>query len=286
MSTHEPEVRTLKVPGARIHHEVRGSGPVLLMIPGGPQDAGVLAEIARLLADRYTTVTYDPRGNSRSTLDGEPVEQEVDVHADDAARLIAELGGGPVDVFGTSGGGQVGLALTARYPDLVRVLVAHEPACVPMLDDPAAAEARDRHVYDTYLREGVDAAMVEFLGLNGLDVGEGAEGDALSGGDGPPPGEEELATFERVSGNFDYFLRHGLLPISLYRPDVEALAGGAPRVVVGLGAESEGELIHDIGLALAGRLGSAPVGFPGDHLGYDSHPDGFSETLHRVLREA
>ncbi len=28
----------LKVPGASLYYEIRGSGPVLLMIPGGPTD--------------------------------------------------------------------------------------------------------------------------------------------------------------------------------------------------------------------------------------------------------
>src|ERR1700687_1311135 len=54
----------LKLPGTRLYYEVRGSGPVLLMIPGGPADAGVFAGIASILADRYTGVAYDPRGNS------------------------------------------------------------------------------------------------------------------------------------------------------------------------------------------------------------------------------
>lgn len=37
---------TLKVPGATLYYEVRGSGPVLLMIPGGASDAGVFGDIA------------------------------------------------------------------------------------------------------------------------------------------------------------------------------------------------------------------------------------------------
>lgn len=41
---------TLKVPGANLYYEVRGSGPVLLMIPGGPADATAFAAIAPLLA--------------------------------------------------------------------------------------------------------------------------------------------------------------------------------------------------------------------------------------------
>ena len=60
--------QTLKVPGARIYYEIYGSGPVLLMIPGGPADAGVFTALAQCLADRYTCVPYDPRGNSRSDL--------------------------------------------------------------------------------------------------------------------------------------------------------------------------------------------------------------------------
>ena len=91
---HATKSSTLKVPGARIYYEVQGAGPVLLIIPGGPQDAGVFADLSRHLADRYTVVAYDPRGNSRSTFDGEPEEQDLDVHGDDAAALIEALGDG------------------------------------------------------------------------------------------------------------------------------------------------------------------------------------------------
>ncbi|MGN6175885.1 MAG: alpha/beta fold hydrolase [Streptosporangiaceae bacterium] len=63
---------TLKVPGASLYHEIRGSGPVLLLICGGVYDAAGYAGLAQQLADRYTVVTYDRRGNSRSPLDGPP----------------------------------------------------------------------------------------------------------------------------------------------------------------------------------------------------------------------
>lgn len=287
---HSPDQRSLRVPGARIHHEVRGSGPLLLLIPGGPMDAGVLADLARRLADRYTTVAYDPRGNSRSVLDGASEgqateDQRLDVHADDAARLIRALGGGPAHVFGTSGGAQIALALAAEHPGLVRAVVAHEPPCVMLLDDPSEVLARDREVHETYLREGVEAAIPLFLGLNGLDD-SGQDGPADGGGAPPPPGDGDPATFERVSGNFEYFLAHGLLPLSLYRPDVDALRRDGTRVTVGLGEGSAGQDIHDIGSALAKALGVAPVAFPGDHLGYGAEPEAFAETLRRVLAEA
>lgn len=289
---HSPDERSLRVPGARIHHEVRGSGPLLLLIPGGPQDAGVLAELARRLADRYTTVAYDPRGNSRSLQDGTTggradEDQRLDVHADDAAHLIRSLGGGPADVFGTSGGAQIALALAARNPELVRAVVAHEPPCVMLLDDPSEALAHDRVIHETYLKEGVEAGIALFLGLNDLD-GTEPDGSEPGEGDGAPPqmSEEDTATFERVSGNFDYFLAHGMLPLSLYRPDVDALRRNGTRVAVGLGEGSGGRDIHAMGSALAGELGVEPVTFPGDHLGYETEPEAFTETLHRALTSA
>jgi hypothetical protein len=59
-------IATLDVPGATLHDEVRGDGPVLLMICGGVYDAAGYAGLADQLADRCTVVTYDRRGNSRS----------------------------------------------------------------------------------------------------------------------------------------------------------------------------------------------------------------------------
>ncbi len=84
----QPQTDTLKVPDATLHYEVRGSGPVLLCIPGGPADGGGFAPIRDLLADRYTVVTYDPRGLSHSPFDGEPQDTTVQTFADDAHRLL------------------------------------------------------------------------------------------------------------------------------------------------------------------------------------------------------
>ena len=77
------ESKTLKVPGATLYYELRGSGRVLLCITGGPTDAGMFSDLARRLADSYTVVTYDQRGHSRSPLDGKPEDIPVALHADD-----------------------------------------------------------------------------------------------------------------------------------------------------------------------------------------------------------
>jgi pimeloyl-ACP methyl ester carboxylesterase len=267
---------SLKVPGATLYYEVRGQGPTLLIIPGGPQDAGVFAELSQRLADRYTVIAYDPRGNSRSSFDGETKPLLMDQQADDAAALIEALGNGPAYVFGTSGGAQIGLNLAARHPQLVQALVAHEPPSMMLMDDPSEAVAADQALYDTYVKEGVDAAMGMFFSMNGLEeAGDAAEA--------PPEFEmppEEAETFARVSGNFEYWLAHGMLPLSLYTPDVATLKAGKPRIVVAIGEASAGQPIEEMSLALTSKLGIAPTPFPGNHMGFGPQAAEFAEALH------
>jgi len=263
--------------GASLYYEKRGSGPLLLIIPGGPQDAGIFADLADLLADRHTVVTFDPRGNSRTSTDAPPSDLDVDQQADDVARLIEALGNGPANVFGTSGGAQIGLNLAARHPERVKTLVAHEPPSMMLLDDPSEALAADRELQEIYRRDGVDAAMGAFFAMNGL----GGEGDEAPPEFDMPP--EATETFQRVSGNFEYWLAHGMIPLSTYRPDIEALRSGKPHIVVAIGEGSAGQPIHDMGVALTRKLGIEPAPFPGDHMGFESDPNGFAEAIHQAF---
>lgn len=277
--TNASKPATLKVPGATLYYEVLGSGPTLLIIPGGPQDAGVFAELSQQLADRYTVVTYDPRGNSRSTFDGEIKPLLMDQQAGDAAALIEALGNGPAYVFGTSGGAQVGLNLAARHPELVKALVAHEPPSMMLMDDPSEAVAADKALYDTYIKDGVDAAMGMFFSMHGLEGG-GDVGEAPPEFEMPP---EEAETFARVSGNFEYWLAHGMMPLSLYTPDVAKLKSGGPKIVVAIGEASAGQRIEEMSLALTGKLGIQPTPFPGDHMGFGPQAAEFAEALHTAF---
>src|SRR5512133_4286748 len=131
-----PELKTISVPGAELYVESRGSGPVLLLITGGPTDAGIFTDLAGRLADRYTVLSYDQRGHSRSTLEGEPGDI-LSAHVGDAAALLRDAGNEPAYVYGNSGGGTIGLELITRHPSLVRTLVAHETFLIELLPDAA-----------------------------------------------------------------------------------------------------------------------------------------------------
>ncbi len=156
-------VRTgrLEAPGATLHYEVRGRGPLLVMMPGGSADAGIYDTLAAELADRWTVVAFDPRGYSRSTLHGPAGEQLPGTHSEDVARLIELLspGGAPAAVFGSSSSAIVALELLSRRPGLVGRVVAHEAPLVELLPDPAAGRAVFAAVRESFLRDGVEAAM-------------------------------------------------------------------------------------------------------------------------------
>ena len=104
----------LEVPGARLYYETRGSGPLLLMVPGASGEAGIFKKVTEPLAASYTVLTYDRRGFSRSQLDG---PQDYD------RRLIEQLSGEPATVFGASSGGIVALEVLTRHPWVVGTLV-------------------------------------------------------------------------------------------------------------------------------------------------------------------
>ena len=52
---------SIKAPGVRLHYEVRGEGP-LLLVTGSPMAASEFASLADALAGDHTVVTHDPRG--------------------------------------------------------------------------------------------------------------------------------------------------------------------------------------------------------------------------------
>jgi len=266
----------LDVPGARLYYERRGSGPLLLMI-GSPMDSTGFAGLAGAFADRYTVVTYDPRGIGNSSREDTTADVTPKQQADDVHRLLSTLGDEPADVFGSSGGAVVGLALVTAHPDQVRTLVAHEPPVVELLPDSAQVRTQIEDIYHTYRTDGAEKAMQLFMAHAGL-------GEAPGQGDAPrwEPSPEELA---RMRATTEQFLAHLLRPTTRYRPDIQALQAASTRIVVAGGTASKGQLANRTAVALAERLGTTVVDFPGDHGGFLALPDQFGRVLDQVLTE-
>jgi pimeloyl-ACP methyl ester carboxylesterase len=263
-----PTSHSLPVPGARLQYEVQGSGPALLLV-GHPMGASGFGAIAPLLADDYTVVTHDPRGFERSTIDDPEQDAEPDLLADDVRRVIEAVGDEPAYVFGSSGGAVTGLALVANYPSLVQTLVAHEPPLALLLPEAEEARAGVHEIYDTYRDNGDRAAWQRFSTFTGMGLQREEPAS-------PPPSAEAVSANER-------FFRHGLLPIALYQPDLSALQGGRVRIVVAGGTTSKGQFPQRTAAALAERLGTPLIDFPGGHAGFASDAEEFAGVLRRAL---
>lgn len=266
--------RSLDVPGARLHYEVRGRGPLLLVI-GSPMAAAEFAPLAQALATDHTVVTYDPRGFADSPVDDPDGPSNPDLRADDVAAILDALGAPSADVFGSSGGAVTGLALVTRHPGRVGTLIAHEPPLLELLPDAEAQRAATADIVETFRTEGLQAAWMKFMVNAGFDVA--AFG---SDADGPP----EPANPEQALAEGARFFLHDLAPTTQYVPDFEALRASGSRIVVGLGAESRHLLTQRTSVAVAELLGVDTTEFPGDHGGFMGAPAEFAARLREVLQ--
>lgn len=271
---------TLKVPGAKLYYEVRGSGPVLLMMPGGPADATTFRYIENDLAKKYTVVTYDPRTYSHSQCT-EPVDDArmVDIFADDASRLLEQMAGDSKScVFASSGGAVIALDLIVKHPEQVETAIIHEPPSPSLQPDVEKIRDAMVHVCETCERDGLFPAMQEFMVLVGVQGGP----------EQPSPGHEPTAEEKEqqalMMGNMQYFFGRYIANIARFEPDIDALKSSQVRIVPAIGAESnDGQLACVGGKYLAKHLDVPVTVFPGDHAGFAGRPVEFAAKLLEVL---
>ncbi|MEU3169193.1 alpha/beta hydrolase [Streptosporangium sp. NPDC006930] len=275
-----PTIGRLRVDGATLHYEVRGSGPLLLLIPGGAGDAASYDGIADELAGDYTVVSYDPRGLSRSPLDDPQAVQQVARHADDAFRLLDLLSpDAPVRVVGCSSGAIVALHLLCAHCERIERVVAHEPPVVEVLPDAAEHRALLARVQETFRRDGLMPAVAEFAA--GLRRPDDEKPVAAEKAVELPP--QAAARAGRTMANMPYFLGRIVPGFMAYTPDVDRLAALSDRLVLAGGADSRGELPYRPAAFLAERSGTELVHFPGGHTGLSTYPTEFAELLRKVL---
>jgi hypothetical protein len=81
-----------------------------------------------------------------------------------------------------------------------------------------------------------------------------------------------------------------MVTCSHHRHEFDALRAAPTRIVVAVGARSADQMPGRAALAVAERLGTDPVTFPGDHAGFlggeygqTGEPDAFAATLRTVL---
>ncbi len=282
--------QTLHIPEVDLVYDVRGplppagGRPPLFMI-GSPMDASGFAALASHFVDR-TVVTYDPRGLGRSVRkDGQtnhtPVDNAADVH-----RIIQALGGGPVEMFASSGGAVTALELVAKHPADVSVLVAHEPPLTHVLPDATHAARAFDTVQHTYETKGWGAGMAAFVAMTSW---QGQFTDAYHAQPTPDPAMFGMPAVDDGKRD-DPLLSNRSRAVSDYLPDIAALKAAPTRIVIAVGVETADAFTARTARATAALLGQTAAEFPSHHggflggeHGYAGQPEAFAKRLRDVL---
>jgi pimeloyl-ACP methyl ester carboxylesterase len=252
-----------------VHHEVRGTGPLLLISQSGEGTAGRTVDLVDRLVPHFTVVTYDRRGLSRSGPAGPVTIRE---HAEDVHRLLASLTTEPAAVLGCSLGAAIGLRLVAEHPEQVSTLIAHEPVTPWLLPDRAHHDAELAHVQQTYQADGLAAAVKEIVAVLGLDP---------AGRDVEPDLTPQPMTPQRVA-DFDHFLTHDITAVRTDEP-VDVTRSGV-RIVPAAGRTTPRTVFDRLCADELARLLNVDVAvFPGGHNGNLTHPRAYAARLRELL---
>ena len=109
--------------GVKIHYEVHGSGPTLLLSHGYSSTCRMWDGQIAALKDRYQVVVWDMRGHGDSDYPADPELYSAALTVGDMAALLDVVGARTAIVAGLSLGGYMSLAFHAAHPDRVRALM-------------------------------------------------------------------------------------------------------------------------------------------------------------------
>ena len=264
----------LEVPGARLYYQARGTGPVLLLIPGANGDANGFPALVELLAADFTVVAYDRRGYTRSVINGaQDYARRLETDADDARRLIEHLADEPVAVFGTSSGGVIALQLLIDHPHAVKTLIAFEPAAMRLFPGGERWIAFLGDVYGLYRRSGAIPARSLFVQRCFAEVDHPIMGRV--------PGQQYAAT---AMANANYFFERELTQYTAVELDMDQLSQRAHTIIPAMGLASASFPDGQAARALSWRLGRELLELPDGHVGYVTASEEFARRLLRRLK--
>jgi pimeloyl-ACP methyl ester carboxylesterase len=264
-----------------LYYERRGAGPALLLVVGGGGDHGYYDGLAQSLADEFTVLAYDRRGNSRSVLHESPVPLVMAEQSADALAVLDANGIGSALVFGNSGGASVALDLAARHPVRVTAAVVHEPPVPAVLPDPGPYRVISGEMTRLLAAEGWAAAFTYFQVTLG-QVSPEVSAVMLDPGPHLPPGPlRDLLV--RASRNWEFMTRYEIRAFLEYQPDLAAIAANGTPVALAHGSDTTDPGAIRMSQLTARRLGAECVVFPGAHTAPMEMPAAFGSVLRGVL---
>jgi pimeloyl-ACP methyl ester carboxylesterase len=142
--------------GVKIHYEVHGSGPTLLLTHGYSSTSTMWNGQIDALSKHHKLVLWDMRGHGQSDYPEDPAAYSEALTISDMAALLDEVGATSAIVGGLSLGGYMSLAFYRSHPERVRALLIIDTGPGFKKDD--ARNAWNKRAHDTgdrFEREGL-----------------------------------------------------------------------------------------------------------------------------------
>jgi pimeloyl-ACP methyl ester carboxylesterase len=153
---------TLDRDGVKIHYQVHGDGPPLILTHGYSSTSAMWQEQIAPLSKSHRLILWDMRGHGQSDYPEDPEAYSEALTVADIAALLDTVGAKRAIVGGLSLGGYMSLAFYRAHPERVRALLIIDTG--PGFKKDEAREAWNRRALDTGER-------LEREGLNMLKSG-------------------------------------------------------------------------------------------------------------------
>ncbi|HEY6258656.1 MAG TPA: alpha/beta fold hydrolase [Xanthobacteraceae bacterium] len=147
--------------GYTLHGELAAADRVV-MVHSLAMDRSFWRPVADRLAANAAVLTYDCRGHGRSDKPSGPYT--VELHADDLADLMDQIGWRTVLVAGASMGGCIALAFAIRHPARVRALGLIDTTAWYGVDAPKNWEQRANAARASGLSSLIDFQLTRWFG--------------------------------------------------------------------------------------------------------------------------
>ena len=142
--------------GIKLHYDVHGSGPVLILTHGYSSTSAMWQGQIDALSKHHKLVLWDMRGHGQSDYPDDPSAYSEAHTVADMAALLDEVGARRAIVGGLSLGGYMSLAFYRVHPERVSALLIIDTGPGFKKDDARAAWNRRAHdTGDRFEREGL-----------------------------------------------------------------------------------------------------------------------------------
>ena len=251
-----------------LYYEVQGQGQPFLLIHGVIVDGGLYEKAAELLSAYYKVITYDRRGNSRSTCKGGNVFS-MESQIEDIRDLMDELSIEDTYVVGVSAGAVIGQYFLQKYPDKVRHLIMYEPAMLgEMKDEPELAHWIDM-MMELINKRKLNSAVLKFV-------------EHIGNTDPHSPKKDKDTSFREMK-NHEYALTQEFPGLAAYRPDKEKMKKSAAKITLAAGEKSGNTVYVKAAGVLAEILGKKEIYYPGCHNFPYDRPEEFAACILETL---